>query len=179
MPDCVDHGWECTGLGHEKVIDLKDLFKETEMPIPFDPTCALFLAALAEIQAANQLSLLDVRLGLEQLLDDPDFRAELTTRWNDEDPASFPLGPDESFELFRSVSDRHAELSGPPGQGGAGVDRRHARVPHGGAGPLGALRREPLAPGRSGPGGRGCRVGPSSRRQQRGSVTGPRTTRAC
>jgi hypothetical protein len=112
MPDCVDHGWECTGLGHEKVINLKDLFKETEMPIPFDPTCALFLAALAEIQAANQLSLLDVRLGLEQLLDDPDFRAELTTRWNDEDPASFPLGPDESFELFRSVSDRHAELSG-------------------------------------------------------------------
>jgi len=112
--DCVDHGWECTGLGHEKTYDLNKLFgiQGEEMPIPFDPTCAAFLAEAKNMDINNKLTLLDVRLGLEQLLDDPDFRAELTGRWNDEDPASIPLGPDESFELFRSVSERHAGMSG-------------------------------------------------------------------
>lgn len=120
MPDCIDHGWECTGLGHERMYDLNDLFgtQGEEMPIPFDPTCATFLAEVKNQNAVLQsgpkaLQLLDVRLGLEQLLDDQDFRAELTGRWNDEDPSSIPLGPDESFELFRAVSERHAQLTVP------------------------------------------------------------------
>lgn len=114
---CEDHGWECTGLGHEKVFDLKDLFKETAVPIPFDPTCQTFLDSL-DAQGASYpndprktLQLLDVRLGLEQLLDDPDFRAELTFRWNEPDPSAIDLAPDGAFEAFRSVSDRHAALT--------------------------------------------------------------------
>lgn len=114
---CEDHGWECTGLGHEKVVDLKDLFKENQMPILFDPTCQTFLDKVQELNPAGQagrtaLQLLDVRLGLEQMLDDQDFRAELTFRWNEPDPTTVELGPDDAFELFRAVSDRHAALTG-------------------------------------------------------------------
>lgn len=89
------------------------------MPIPFDPTCATFLAEIKNQDAATQndarkaLQLLDVRLGLEQLLDDQDFRAELTFRWNEPDPTAVELGPDSAFEQFRAVSDRHAALTVP------------------------------------------------------------------
>ena len=87
------------------------------MPIPFEPVCVAFLAEVKNMDNLTQsdprmaLQLLDVRLGLEQLLDDPDFRAELTARWADPDPSSIELGPIESFELFRKVSGRHAALT--------------------------------------------------------------------
>jgi hypothetical protein len=119
--ECPDHGWECTGLGHERTIDLADLFgpsnKEKVMPIPFDPTCQTFLDEIQTLTPAVQadprktLQLLDVRLGLEQLLDDQDFRAELTFRWSEPDPTTVDLGPEDAFERFRAVSERHAALS--------------------------------------------------------------------
>lgn len=114
MADCIDHGWECTGLGHEKEINLADIFGRNEgevMVIPFNPTCELFEENLSDQGVDNRLSLLDIRLGLEQLLDDQDFRAELTNRWAQPDPAAIELGPDTAFDLFLAVSQRHQELT--------------------------------------------------------------------
>lgn len=116
MKDCKDHGWECTGLGHEKSIDFSDPFglkknkKENNMPIPFEPTCQAFLDALAEAGVRNDLQLLDVRLGLEQILDDPDFRSEANARWGADEPWKMQVGPDSALEKFLLVSDRHKML---------------------------------------------------------------------
>jgi hypothetical protein len=81
------------------------------MPIPFDPTCMAFKSALDESGIRNDLSMLDVRLGLEQILDDVDYRAEAEERWAGPNPATIELGPDSALEKFKLVSPRHAELT--------------------------------------------------------------------
>lgn len=85
--------------------------KENTVTIPFEPTCQKFLKALTESGIKNDLELLDVRLGLEQILDDPDYRAEATHRWASDVPAFVEVGPDSALERFLLVSPRHRVLN--------------------------------------------------------------------
>lgn len=78
--------------------------------IPFEPTCKAFLHALEDSGIQNELSYLDVRLGLEQVLDDPDYRAEATHRWHATVPGAIEVGPDSALEKFLVVSSRHSPL---------------------------------------------------------------------
>jgi hypothetical protein len=97
-------------LLHVRVTDYLAQAKKREgtMVYQFKEVCQVFKDALTEAGVQNELSRLDIRLGLEQIVDDPDFRAELTARWADPEPWQIELGPDESIARFRMVSPRHA-----------------------------------------------------------------------
>jgi hypothetical protein len=94
-------------LLHVRVTDYLAQAKKREgtMVYQFKEVCQVFKDALTEAGVQNDLSRLDIRLGLEQIVDDPDFRAELSARWADPEPWQIELGPDESIARFRMVSE--------------------------------------------------------------------------
>ena len=67
--------------------------------------------AIAASPAMAGFSVLDARLGLEQIQDHPHYRTPAEDRWAESDPSSVPVGPDDALMAFTTISPRHQALS--------------------------------------------------------------------
>jgi len=63
-----------------------------------------------EVDTDGWLTMLDVRLGLEQVQDTPEFRNIAEIQWENSE-AAVDAFPDFLADRFRAVSDRHAKFS--------------------------------------------------------------------
>lgn len=72
-------------------------------------TCQLFISGAPEV--FESFGTLDIRLGLEQIQDTPEFRENATRRWEMATAGEdFPIDPSTVYR-FREVSPRHLTLT--------------------------------------------------------------------